>query len=382
LSEGSFRFSAPLKAIELFSSMGVGHHEELDLCEECASPLEDGICRSCGLGFSDGASPVGAAPLGRSELSRVLGRPVGARAHGSYALSMQQEEGMAPLRKQIELLVEQFSASPAAKSRVKQNAERLAVKIVRDVGPTKAAIASVAQEFLALGRNLAEVSLCISGVHPRVARLSGLVVRVYVRDERAEPDVLVGSRRRGFVAYSEGLYRRLRIPVYCWDDGALVELRNAVLCKRGNPEKRMRVLSPRRFRLVLPEKTFQLFRIIEEAKLSGAIQLGEFAVEPVHVARKYSIARLPLTEKFLRETGYLNRVNARYAALLRERLADGRGRMPRKLAEQALTEACSEEIPEFVSDLVADKYRLKRSEMSSLVVLPELEAWRLADTVS
>jgi hypothetical protein len=144
----------------------------------------------------------------------------------------------------------------------------------------------------------------------------------------------------------------------------------------------MRVLSPHRFRLILPEKTFQLFRIIEEAKLSGAIQLGEFAVEPVHVARKYPIARLPLTEKFLRETGYLNRVNARYAALLRERLVDGRGRMPRKLAEQALIEACSEEIPEFVGDLVAEKYRLKRSEMNSLIVLPELEAWQLMDTVS
>src|SRR5579863_6142015 len=122
--------------------MGVPHHGDLDLCEECGSPLEDGVCRSCGMGFSDGASPVGAAPLGRGELSRVLGRPVGARAHGSYALSMQQDEGMAPLRRHIDRLVEQFNTSPQVKATVKQNAERLAVKIMREIGPTKAAIAS------------------------------------------------------------------------------------------------------------------------------------------------------------------------------------------------------------------------------------------------
>ena len=95
---------------------------------------------------------------------------------------------------------------------MKQSSERNAVKLLAELGPTKAAIASVAQEFLNRGRNMAEVSFCISRVHERVGRLGGLVVRVYVPDERAEPDVLVNSRRREFVSYSDGLYRRLRIP--------------------------------------------------------------------------------------------------------------------------------------------------------------------------
>ncbi|MGH9917373.1 MAG: hypothetical protein ACRD6W_00660, partial [Nitrososphaerales archaeon] len=122
---------------------------------------------------------MGAAPLDRSDLSKVLGKPVGPGAHGLYSLSMQQEAGMAPLRKQIDMLVEQFSASPELKSSVKQNAERLAKKMMRDVGPTKAAIASVAQEFLARGRSLCEVSSSIGRLHPRMARLKDLVVEVY-----------------------------------------------------------------------------------------------------------------------------------------------------------------------------------------------------------
>lgn len=55
---------------------------------KCGSPLEDGLCAGCGAVYREGASPVGAAPLDKRELSRVLGRSVGNRAHESYALSM------------------------------------------------------------------------------------------------------------------------------------------------------------------------------------------------------------------------------------------------------------------------------------------------------
>ena len=139
---------------------------------------------------------------------------------------------MAPLRKQIDLLVEQFSASPELKSTVKPNAERLAVKVMRELGPTKAAIASVAQEFLRRGRNLAEVSSSIGKLHPKVNRLKDLVVEVYPAQE-AEIRVLVDGRERPFSLYSEGLYRKLRIPFFVSDSGAIVELRGAVLTRNG-----------------------------------------------------------------------------------------------------------------------------------------------------
>ena len=74
-------------------------------------------------------------------------------------------------------------------------------------------------------------------------------------------------------------------------------------------------------------------------------------------------------------------MNARYSAVLRQKLTNGKGRMPRKLAEEALIEACGREVPPGVSELVVRRYRLKPSEMSSLLAITELEAWQRMDTV-
>ncbi len=373
MSEGSFQFNVPLKAIESYSSMGVAHEGELDLCEECGSPLEDGVCRSCGIGFSDGASPVGAAPLGRGELSRVLGRQVGARAHGSYALSMQQEEGMAPLRKQIDLLVQQFNASPEVKAAVKQNAERMAVKIMREVGPTKAAIASVAQEFLALGRNLAEVSSSIGGLHPRMNRLKDLVVEVYPAPG-GEVRVLVDGRDRTSRSYSDGLYRRLSIPLFASDSASIVELRDAVLTRKGYDARRVRPLGPSEFEVKADDRNFELFKVIEEARLTGGLSTG--AQDPKALVRKYSISKLPLTEELMRNANLLPAVSAEYLARLSAKLGDGRGRSPRKLAEEALLESCLAVIPELVAEETARRYHLNQYRMRSLIVVGELARWR------
>jgi len=323
---------------------------------------------------------VGAAPLEKSELARVLGRGIGDKAHGAYSLSMQQAEGMSHLRQEIESLVEQFNASPQTKNSVKLSAERNAVKLLPHLGPTKAAIASVAQEFLILGRSVGEASLFISKVHPRVGRLSSLVIEVYAPDG-GTVEVLINGRKREFKSQSEGLYRRLRVPVYCWDEGAVMELGNAVLCAGCYPAKRMRAVGPK-FLLVLPEKTFELFKILEEAKLSGAIPAGELVIDTINVVRKYSVAKLPFTERLLRATGYLNAVNGRYSAILRQKLTHGNGRMPRKLAEEALIEACHREVPGSVCEMVVKRYHLKPSEVSSLLLLPELDAWQRMDMVS
>jgi len=347
--------------------------EEIDLCEECGSPLQDGFCFNCADGFREGASPVGAAPLDRNDLSKVLRRPVGSRAHGSYALSMQQEEGMAPLRKQIDLLVEQFCASSEVKAVVKQNAERLAVKVMREVGPTKAAIASVAQEFLRQGRNLAEVSSLIGNVHPRIDRLKDLVVEVYPSSED-EIRVLVEGRNRPFVYYANGFYRRLRIPLFVSDGGVLVELKGAVLTRSGYDAKRVRPLGPSEFEVKASERSFELFKLLEEAKLSGGLVLG--AYDPKTLARKYSISKLPLTEELLRQANLLPAVSAEYMTRLAEKVKDGRGRSPKKLAEEALIEACSALVPEFVGKEMAERYHLKPSRVRSLVVLPELGWWQ------
>lgn len=364
---------AALKGAVTPLDMGPAHLGEPDLCEECGSPLQDGACPSCGTGFSDGASPTGSAPLGRSELSKVLGRPVGARAHGSYALSMQQEQGMASLRKQIDLLVERFSASPELKSRVKANAERLAVKLVEELGPTRAAVASVAQEFLAHGRNLAEVSSSIGSLHPKMNRLKDIVVEVYPAQEGVIR-VLVDGRDRPYRSYSEGLYRRLRIPFFASDSAAIVELRGAVLTREGYDARRVRPLGPSEFELKADDRSFELFKVLEEARLSGGLETHGSDLRAM--VRKYSISKLPLTEELLRAANLLPAVSAEYMGRLAAKLRDGRGRSPRKLAEEALLESCYAVVPDLVSSGMAERYHLDQSKMRSLVVLAELARWQ------
>jgi hypothetical protein len=363
--------SSALKGGPTFTFMPASG-EPLELCEECGSPLEDGVCRSCGPGFREGSSPVGAAPPDRRELSRILGRNVGPRAHGSYALSMQQEDGMAPLRKQIDTLVEQFNASPEVRAAAKQNAERLAVRIRDELGPTKAAVASVAQVFIGQGRNLAEVSSSIGRVHPAIDQLKDVLVEVYPEGE--EIRVLVNGRERPFRSYSDGLHRRLRIPLFASDDGALVELKNARLSRKGYDAKRVEPLGPYEFQVRADESNFELFKVLEEARLSG--QSAGAGVDLSAMFRKYSISKLRLTERLLREAGLLQQVSAKYAELYAQEVRNGKGRSPRKLAEESLIAVCEGLVPEYLAHSILLKYHLKPSGMHSLVVVSELAAWQ------
>jgi hypothetical protein len=361
-----------LKGEPGFTSVS-GERESLELCEECGSPLEGGSCELCNSGPADGSSPVGAAPLDRRELSRVLGRSVGARAHGSYALSIQQEEGMAPLRKEIDSLVERFNASAEVKRLAKQSAEKLAVKLMGDMRPTKAAIVSVAQFFIAQGRNFAEVSFCISQVHPAMDRLGDIMVEVYP-EPTGEIRVLVDGRNRLFRSYSSGIYRKLRIPLFASDCNSLFELRKARLTQAGYDTKKVEPLGPSEFQVKTDERNFELFKVIEEARLSGKIAIG--AADTSALLRRYSVSKLPLTQRLLREAGLLLQVTAEYARLLTRNVADGRGRSPRRLAEEALVEACEIVVASFLSSSISQKYHLRQSAVRSLVVLSELAEWQ------
>jgi hypothetical protein len=311
--------------------------------------------------------------LDRRELSRVLGRKVGVRAHGSYALSIQQEEGMAPLRKEIELLVERFNASVEVKHAARQSAERLAVKVMDALGPTKAAIASVAQVFIGQGRNLVEVSSCISMVHPAMNRLRDLIVEVYP-EPRGEIRVLVDCRERLFRSYSSGIYRKLRIPAFTSDGNARVELKNARLTHRGYDRKRIDPLGPSEFRMKIDETNFELFKVIKEARLSGYVTGG--AVDPSALLRKYSVSKLPLTQRLLRDAGLLQQVIGEYGRLYVQAVSNGQGRSPRKLAEEALIKACTRVVPSYLNSSISQKYHLKQSGAKSLVVLSELAEWK------
>jgi len=347
------------------------HNREPDLCEECGSPLVEGFCGSCGPGYTGGASPVGAAPLERHELSRVLGRSVGARAHGAYSLSIEQKPGMSPLRREIELLVEQFSASPELKASVKQGAERLAAKIMKEFGPRRAAIASVSQEFLRRGRSMAEVSSRIARVHPGMDRLKDLVMEVRPSGGPEEVQILIEGRQRPFTFTSRSLYLRLRVPLFASDDGKLLELKGAAPTVGGFRPKRLSRLGSSEFQVRVDE-SFELFKVLADARLAGLPVDGQIPVAPL----KYSIPKLPMTELLLKESGLFLEVSREYTRSLSEKVADGGGRSPRKLAEETLFEVCESTVPAYLSDMIIRKHHLKLSGMRSLVVKTEMARWQ------
>jgi hypothetical protein len=357
-----------LKAEALCFAMVAGE-EPMDLCEECGSPLMDGVCLTCGSVFREGTGPTGTAPMSRKELSHLLDRSTGERTYGSLVLSMQQEEGMAPLRKEIDILVEQFTASPEVKASVKQSSERLAVKVMRELGPTKAAIASVAQEFLRQGRSMAEISSSVAKVHAGMDQLKDLVIEVKPSTEPKDVHVLVDGRERPFSSFGSGIYLTLRIPLFASDDGKLLELKGAEATRRGYDQQRMgRLASWAEFEIRAEERNFELFKVLKEARLAGL----PGSREDLSVSfRKYSISKLPLTELLLKESGLFNEVSAEYAKRYAARAGDGQGRSPRKLAEEALQEACEAVVPSSLSDLIASKFKLKPAAVRFLLVRNE-----------
>jgi hypothetical protein len=371
------------------SCMAVKDGEPLELCEECGSPLIDGSCQSCEpASYREGTGPTGTAPMTRSELDDLLDRSAGQRTYGSLVLSMQQEEGMAPLRKEIDLLVEQFSASPELKNSVRQNSGRSAVKLLDELGPTKAAMTAVAQEFLRLGRSLLEVSVCLSRVHPKIGRLRDLVVSVRLASASDAVIILVDGRERARVSADGRLYRKLRITLLLGE--RVIELRNAFIARGGWDEKRVAPLGPSKLALLnnpADQRSFELFKLLKEARLSSAAAEERPATGRPHgettavaglsgMMRRYSISKLPMTERLLREEGLLHAVEAEYRKRYEDSMLDARGRSPRKLAEEALVEACERLLPAQLVGLILEKRHLKPSAMSSLIVKSELVAWR------
>ena len=264
-----------------------------------------------------------------------------------------RKRGWLPFGERSTCLVERFEAPPEVRATVEKNAERLALGIMDELGPTKAAIASVAQEFLRLGRSMADVSSHIAEVHPGIDSLKDLVIEVNPR-HGGDIRVLVNGRVRPHSSHSAGLFRRLRIPLFASDCGGLVQFRDASLTRDGYDARRVQPRGPTQLVIKANDTSFELFKVLEKARLAGG--LGERNNGVTTALRKYSITKLPLTDTLLREAGLINEVGAEYVKRFARKAANGRGRSPRKLAEEALQEACERVVPKSLSDLFVAKY--------------------------
>jgi hypothetical protein len=215
---------------------------------------------------------------------------------------------------------------------------------------------------------MADVSSHIAEVHPGIDSLKDLVIEVHSK-HGSDVRVLVNGRVRPHSSHSAGLFRRLRIPLFASDCGALVELKDARLTRSGYDSRRVQPHGPTQFIIKTNDTSFELFKVLEKARLAGG--LGERNASVTTALRKYSISKLPLTVTLLREVGLINEVGAEYMKRYAQKAADGRGRSPRKLAEEALQEACVSVVSKSLSDLLVAKYLLKPAAVRFLLVTSE-----------
>jgi hypothetical protein len=216
---------------------------------------------------------------------------------------------------------------------------------------------------------MAEVSSCVAKVHAGMDQLKDLVLEVKPSEGAKDIRVLVDGKERPFSSFGSGIYLKLRVPLFASDDGKLLELKGAAVTKEGYDQKRMdRLASWAEFEVRVEERNFELFKVLKEARLAG-LPGGR---EDLSVSfRKYSISKLPLTELLLKKSGLFNEVSAEYATRYALRAGDGQGRSPRKLAEEALLEACEVVVPSSLSDLILSKFKLKPASVRFLLVSTE-----------
>ncbi len=387
--------------------------EPLELCEDCGAPLHGRVCPNCSssgysavVDYREGSNPYGEAAMELGKLRAVVDRTVwdedakklrkgavspGAR-ESNFLNSMLQDQRQVQIFKRVERLVSLFNVSREVQERITAKAELQARKLARDgrMGLDQAVIAAVANEFLNLHASFREVSKRIAAAYSEIGELSDLAFDVRTENPDAVT-VLVNGAERKFKKVRLGgrqgreVYR-LTIPIYISDNHAKVQLRNAVLLPNFADEhfnaRRAEEVNRQALTLKVDEKNYKLFKLLKAARLEAGLGKGEKDIRML--LRRYSIRKLPLTSLVMSELGIIGQVQTRFWAILTEKMRDGRGRSPLKLAEDALIEAADQ----VVSSLPYSKGRLaalvltecspRRSNPKSdgVVIRAELKAWK------
>lgn len=388
--------------------------EPLELCEDCGAPLHGRVCPNCSSSgyrvptdYYDGSNPYGEAALGREKLGAVIDRTVwdqearklrkGAASPGAretnFLNSMLQDQRQVQIHKRVERLVTLFNVSREVQARIAAKAEVQGKRLSKDgrLSLDKAVIVAVANEFLNLHTSFREVSRCIAAVYPAIGELSDLAVDVRTADPEAVT-VLVNGAERKFKKLRLGGRRgrevyRLAIPVYVFDNHANVELRNAVFLPNFADEhfnaRRAEEVNQQVLTLKVDERNYKLFKLLKEARLEAGLTNGEKDVRML--LRRYSISKLPLTSLIMSELGIIGQVQNKFWAILSEKVRDGRGRSPLKLAEDALIEAANQvvfSLPDSrgrLAALLRTECSLRSSKLKSdgVVIRSELKAWKV-----
>jgi len=332
-------------------------------CDICGYPLEeDGSCWNCSKKntYLESSSPVHPV-LTQREVSEIVGEPVGNKR---YRALQPQPDGT-NLHIQIDRLASQFGFSEEVRKRIVTEAEPLAARLVDDrllnekfESPKAAAVAVALVLTRQYRMTLKEVTMGLSRVQRDLGRLSDLHFKIQasmktkmeMKMNGRPEDVKVfvnGERRKVRMKLEGGPYAWVDVPIFVEDNHAKVRVEGGtILLTDGPQQKQYEVLGPHELRVKTTKESYVLFRFMKKA---AALGIGcpssslPSHLDPEELAKKHPITKLTFTQQLVRAAGVsIWGLQDRYRQILTRKMKDCPGRSPRKLAEEAVREACRE----------------------------------------
>ncbi len=356
--------------------------EEAEVCADCLSPLEEGYCPSCARRGSEEVStssnPYGEIAPSRSDFKRILGRVPSQKEHNFFK-SLYTDDGSRSIHQLTENLVQTLRMDAKAKSSLTERVDSLAKRMMRtrNMNISESVLSALCTEASSFGIGPVELVRRVAEAYPSIARLNTLSILVKCADA-AKVRVFVGGMERNFKICRDGVTYLFRLPLYVFDDGAIVKLANASLAQVS--DRRARVIDERTLVLkVDPRKGFELFKLMKKAIVDFGTPRYEKNVSMY--LRRFPTSSMPVTEWMMRQAGCLHDVQLRFAEIFKRKLENGMGRSPESLATAALLEADAEAYSGLSSEkrfsimLLARKLGITSVGEKGLVLEEELKAW-------
>lgn len=341
------------------------------LCRRCGTPYKGTYCLSCwGEGADDDGEwaqaalgPAAPTPFGDSapsrwELKSIIDHTASRKEH-NISRGIHVDAVEKAVHDKASAAVEQLDVSQEARTRITEAVEKEAAALwrraKRNNDGDRALPLEKAVSLAFLGR-CRSIGRSVEEMQQALAR-AGFGIRmesVYVTVSSEEPASLRllvnGAERATKIATSP---KTVRVPLYLSDlldnksdetveitlegDGAIIDVRSSY--ESARPDWRtVRVFAARR--------CFYLFKAQKEAAIdvpSGNVSSPTHMGAPVSLQvnvdalmKRYLPSKFPITAALMDDAGCLRQVQLKFASLLREMIADARGRAPDSVAASAL----------------------------------------------
>ena len=331
------------------------------ICRRCGTPYEGTWCPRCGGDDEEQARAGALASFGdlapsRSDLRMIIGHAASAKEH-DIARGIHVDPALKEVYDRASAAVEQLDVSQEARAKIMDGVEREAFSLWRRArrsgggGRGPSLEKGVALAFLGqcrtIGRPVGEVQRALARAGFRI-RMESVQVAVSSADP-AGLRLLVNGRRRKVKVETSG--KVVRVPIYLCDllgmdgeqdgtveirldgDGTIDDVRSPNEVER--PDWRtVEVFAGRRCFYLF--KAWKEFAVDTPSDASGGRVTAALAMNVDALVRRYQPSRFPVTATLMDEVGCLRQVELRFASLLREMMADARGRTPESVAASAL----------------------------------------------